>query len=73
MTPKNKAQELISEYRFLLSLPGAPLGDNKDNVAKQCALNTVTNIIQELGEMPIHLHDDRHDYWTKVQKEIEIW
>ena len=41
MTPQEKAKELFVEYRFALSLPNAPLGEEKDNVAKQCSLIAV--------------------------------
>lgn len=41
MTPQEKAKELFAEYRFALSLPNAPLGEEKDNVAKQCSLIAV--------------------------------
>lgn len=45
MTPQEKALELFSIYRFALSLPGAPLGEEKDNVAKQCTLICVEQIL----------------------------
>jgi hypothetical protein len=51
MTPKQKAQELITDYRFILSLPDAPLGDMKDEVAKQCALHTAYSILDQVQEL----------------------
>jgi hypothetical protein len=69
MTPKEKALELFSIYRFALSLPNAPLGEDKDSVAKQCALIAVDEILS-------FIEDDREgftwkDYYIEVKKEIE--
>ena len=66
MTEKQKAQELITEYRFLLSLPGAPLGDNKDHVAKECALHTVNTLLNELDQ-----NKPSYRYWLEVKTELE--
>lgn len=73
MNAQQKAQDLITTNRFLLSIPGAPLGDQKDEIAKQCALNTVNEIMEELVELPQHLYVDRQRYWNEVKKEVEAW
>lgn len=52
-TPEEYARELYSSARYLLSLPGAPLGEEKDRVAKQVvefSINEMianTNLIQK--------------------------
>ena len=71
MTAANKAQELFTLYRFLLSLPGAPLGDEKDGIAIQCALAAVNTVLEELPEMPQHLYVDRNQYWKDVKANLE--
>ena len=71
MTAANKAQGLFSQYRFLLSLPGAPLGDEKDNVARECALAAVDTVLVELPEMPQHLYVERNQYWKDVKSNLE--
>lgn len=50
MTPKEKAKELWSTYRFALSIENAPLGEQKDLIAKQCVLIAVDEIIIALKE-----------------------
>ncbi len=75
MTPKEKAEELISSYRFALSIPNAPLGEHKDSIAKQCALIAVDEIIDILeinGFMLQEYHDKGTlEYWIHVKEEIE--
>lgn len=46
MNTKEYALELYSEFRYDLSLPGAPLGDLKDELAKKFATITVNHIIE---------------------------
>jgi len=58
---QNKALNLFSTYRALLSLPGAPLGDQKDEVAQQCALHTANELYDETGD----------EFWQEVIKKIE--
>jgi len=65
MTPKEKAKELFSTYRYALSIPNAPLGENKDSVAKQCALIAVNEVLGYMGA------DRGTEFWLKVKQEIE--
>ena len=67
MTPKEKAEELFTTYRFSLSIPNAPLGDLKDSIAKQCALIAVDEIIN------IWEYSDTEEkwWWQQVKQEIE--
>jgi hypothetical protein len=64
MTAKEKAEELISSYRFALSIPNAPLGEYKDSVAVQCALISV-NEIQEIKS--VSKDDTLSNYWEEVE------
>jgi hypothetical protein len=77
MTPKEKAKELFSTYRYALSIPNAPLGENKDSVAKQCALIAVDEIITTLNydirdlDVRGNVLLDLISYWQEVKQEIE--
>ena len=65
MTQKEKAEDLFITYRFALSIPNAPLGELKDDIAKQCALIAVNEILSILFQ-----HHEI-DYWNGVKQEIE--
>jgi hypothetical protein len=65
MSPKEKAEELFTTYRFVLSIPNAPLGEYKDQIAKQCALIAVDEISSAIG---FSINDE---YWQEVKQEIE--
>jgi hypothetical protein len=80
MKEKAKAKELIAYYRYALSLPNAPLGDDKHRVAKQCALICVDEIIKVLnsgnlymehGKEDSNTYDTSPEYWEAVKSEIE--
>jgi hypothetical protein len=77
MSPKEKAKELFITYRYALSIPNAPLGEHKDQVAKQCALIAVDEIIEELAEIWGHYGniesqiEERQSYWLEIKQEIE--
>jgi len=45
MNAKEKANELFTTFRYALSHKDAPLGMHKDNIAIQCALMAVEEII----------------------------
>ena len=70
MTPKEKANDLFSNFRYALSHKDAPLGMYKDNIAIQCALMAVEEIInhhsQEQGLYRIDTY-----YWQQVINEIK--
>jgi hypothetical protein len=71
MTPKEKAKELWTTYRFALSIKNAPLGEQKDLIAKQCALIAVDEIMKAVGWEEMELGVDRDNYWEEVKQEIE--
>ena len=74
MTPKEKAEDLFGTYRYALSLPNAPLGQHKDNIAKQCALIAIDEIIKsnphddlfKLSDIPTSMN-----YWEQIKQEIK--
>lgn len=75
MTPKQKSEELVYYFENRV----CSLIDR--NIAKQCALFTVSEIIKTLGEIyndAIPIPEDYNgemimrDYFEKVQNEIEI-
>ena len=71
MSPKEKANDLLSTYRFALSIPNAPLGEYKDETAKQCALIAVDEILS----MGIMSHSGDWEmaksFWEEVKQEIK--
>jgi hypothetical protein len=80
-SPKDKAEELFTTYRFSLSIPNAPLGDLKDSIAKQCALIAVDEILNiEHPQIIIYTEIIKNsirdyfqdEYWEEVKKEIEL-
>ena len=79
MTPKEKAEELFTTYRFSLSIPNAPLGDLKDSIAKQCALIAVDEMLGNAAmiwggrntETGLTARDEFRKYWNEVKQELE--
>ena len=77
MTPKEKAEELFTTYRFCLSIPNAPLGDLKDTIAKQCASIAIDEIIKSnpiFVTSKLEGKDGMHEaylYYQEVKQEIE--
>ena len=66
MTPKEKAFELIDKYSLLVPIE---FGGMDKNLAKQCALIAVDEIINSRKE---HLVQSIkfYEYWTEVKQEI---
>jgi hypothetical protein len=73
MTPKQKAIDLFSSFRYALSYKDAPLGMYKDNIAIQCALIAVDEVISANPHSNPFNTDvySTMDYWQEVKKEIE--
>jgi hypothetical protein len=73
MDAKEKAKDLFTTYRFALSIPNAPLGEYKDQIAKQCALIAVDEIEDaiDFDWMQVQNLESQHRYWQKVKEEIE--
>ena len=60
MTPKEKAEELVVKYMFLLNV------DSAINKTKQCALLVVNEILNN-----IQFDEYLTEYWQEVKQEIE--
>jgi len=72
MTPKEKAEELLTTYRFVLSIKNAPLGSQKDLIAKQCALIAVDEVVAQIEpSVSMDVISARIEYWEQVKQEIE--
>ena len=63
MTPKEKAEELVSSYFLLVQTIAQQ---------KQCALIAVDEIYNEIDDNYDTLHSsDRKQYWQEVKNEIK--
>lgn len=71
MTPKEKAEELFTTYRFALSIKNAPLGNQKDLIAKQCALIAVAEMLDFRNRLYYNEGSLAHTYLESVKQEIE--
>jgi hypothetical protein len=65
-----QARDLFATYRYILSLPNAPLGESKDLIAKQCALIAVDEIIK-VYEFEHPHRGFKVSYWDEVKQAIE--
>lgn len=71
MITKQKAIDIWSSYRALLSLPNAPLGNKKDQVAKECSLYLVDEIINSSPSLPIL--SDNGTYGSDIEESLKYW
>lgn len=75
LTPKEKAEALFIENRAILSLPNAPLGEMKDELAIEFAIKEVGAIIQVTYTDPYDRKNNRSmfdkQYWQEVKSELE--
>ena len=68
MTPKEKAKELVDKYSVYTS------GWNYDELAKQCALIAVDEIITAIENVftkSVAKLNSTYRYWQEVKNEIE--
>jgi hypothetical protein len=71
MNAKEKAQDLFTTFRYALSHKDAPLGMYKDNIAIQCALIAVEEVIDQIyksGEMSAKA---QIEWWKRVKSELQ--
>jgi len=74
MTPHERAVEIFEQYFFKLSCHFHAVGDE---VAKQCALIAVDEMLEEILEnwygeyINIEWEKERIEYWNEVRNEIE--
>jgi hypothetical protein len=61
MTPKEKAKDLVQDMYFEVPYVHDPTEPQGDDIAKQCALIAVNELIKETGSK----------YWYDVKQEIK--
>ena len=76
MTPKEKANDLFTAFRYALSHKDAPLGMYKDNMAIQCALIAVDEMIIQNGELYLlglakEYYIEKNAYLFNVKSELK--
>jgi len=70
MTPKQQAQDFWTEYRAMLSLPGDPLGEMKDAIAKSLTINKCHTIISTINDSMLY-KESKRKFWADVLIEAE--
>ena len=70
MTPKEKANDLFSTFRYALSHKDAPLGMYKDNMAIQCALIAVEEILTRMIGSRAYSFNEKL-FWSEVKSELQ--
>ena len=76
MTPKEKANDLFTTFRYALSHKDAPFGMYKDNMAIQCALIAVDEMIIQNGELYLlglakDYYIEKNAYLFNVKSELQ--
>ena len=71
MTPKEKAEQLLHEYRMLFMDEGEDYGEEilVSVLSKQCALIAVDEIINSVDNE--HVSDIYNEFWLEVKNELE--
>jgi hypothetical protein len=75
MEPKLKAKELVKRYAdFNSSILQMMSGKYSNEIAKQCALIAVDEIIKEYSTLPHfgELYLENIEYYQEVKQEIEL-
>ena len=72
MTPKEKAKDLVDNYRIVLQITDTEVGEEIlcTLVAKSCAKIAVDEIIGECSKFFEAISESRVEYWKQVQTEI---
>lgn len=70
MTPQEKAEKLLDNFIWCATTPEqtAPLAKE---VAKQCAIICVEEILDNGGDDRLYLGSNDREYWNEVLTEIE--
>jgi hypothetical protein len=73
MTPKEKAEELFTNYHNLIQSIGGELGQEilVSILAKQSALYAAREVLKEKWNIETQGRDDEYYYWEEVEHEIE--
>jgi hypothetical protein len=72
MTPKEKAEQLLHEYRYLFMNEGEDYGEEilVSLLSTKCALIAIDEIILS-HQMSVSCEDLVVDYWREVKQEIK--
>ena len=70
MTRNEKANDLFTTFRYALSHKDAPFGMYKDNMAIQCALIAVEELI-ECTKNGLGTTKFSKEYWQQVKYELQ--
>jgi hypothetical protein len=70
MTPRQQALNFWLEYRAFLSLPGAPLGELKDAIAKSLTIDKCRTIISTIDDSMLY-KETKRKFWADVLIEAE--
>jgi len=73
MTPKEKAKDLVRDMEFEIPYVHDPTEPQGDDIAKQCALIAVDEIIKAIPDASDDNSPYNHElkYWQEVKQEIE--
>lgn len=63
MTAKEKAQHLVTAFKYQLLYSGVPLREFKNEMAKKCVLIVIDEIKAHCSQVGV-------DYWIEVEKEL---
>lgn len=67
MTPAEKAKELIVLYKNTV------IENSSNNMAKQCAIITVTEIIDSIPTTPVIKNKFYRNYGFRIEDAIKYW
>ena len=72
MTPKEKAEELVDKYRFILIKSNTDAGEEIlcTLLAKECALVAVDGILNRMIGSRSYSYNEKL-YWREIKQEIE--
>ena len=71
MTPKEKTEQLLHEYRMLFMKEGEDYGQEilVFMLSRKCALIAVNEILENFIDAKLY---DKTHYWFDVKKELEV-
>jgi hypothetical protein len=69
MTPKDKANELVNRFKYLIPHPTEQYLDIDE--AKQCALICVAEICEAINWHEFEVPNEEFNYWNRVKLEIQ--
>lgn len=70
LTAKEKADEIFSSVLYVMSLPQAPINENKEFAIKLCCGIIINEIIDALDWHELEYPNKQVDFWNEVLQEI---